>query len=75
MVIAKLGKETKNDGLSNHKTTPKALKQKVSKKAIELFGEMGVMNHVEVESRYEIELEEYVKKIQIEGRVLGEYRS
>jgi glutamine synthetase len=33
---------------------------------------MGVMNHVEVESRYEIELEEYVKKIQIEGRVLGD---
>jgi glutamine synthetase len=33
---------------------------------------MDVMNHVEVESRYEIELEEYVKKIQIEGRVLGD---
>jgi glutamine synthetase len=29
------------------------------------------MNHVEVEARYEIELEEYTKKIQIEGRVLG----
>ena len=60
-------KEAKKRGLSNHKTTPEALKAKVSKKAIELFGEMGVMNHVEVESRYEIELEEYVKKIQIEG--------
>lgn len=65
-------KEAKKRGLSNHKTTPQALKAKVSKKAIELFGEMGVMNHVEVESRYEIELEEYVKKIQIEGRVLGD---
>ena len=65
-------KEAKKRGLSNHKTTPKALKAKVSKKAIDLFGEMGVMNHVEVESRYEIELEEYVKKIQIEGRVLGD---
>jgi glutamine synthetase len=64
--------EAKKRGLSNHKTTPEALKAKVSKKAIELFGEMGVMNHVEVESRYEIELEEYVKKIQIEGRVLGD---
>jgi glutamine synthetase len=28
------------------------------------------MNHIEVEARYEIELEEYTKKIQIEGRVL-----
>jgi glutamine synthetase len=65
-------KEAKKRGLSNHKTTPEALKAKVSKKAIDLFGEMGVMNHVEVESRYEIELEEYVKKIQIEGRVLGD---
>jgi glutamine synthetase len=64
--------EAKKRGLSNHKTTPQALKAKVSKKAIDLFGEMGVMNHVEVESRYEIELEEYVKKIQIEGRILGD---
>jgi len=64
--------EAKKRGLSNHKTTPEALKAKVSKKAIALFEEMGVMNHVEVESRYEIELEEYTKKIQIEGRVLGD---
>ena len=65
-------KEAKKRGLSNHKTTPQALKAKVSKKAIDLFSEMGVMNHVEVEARYEIELEEYVKKIQIEGRILGD---
>jgi glutamine synthetase len=67
--------EAKKRGLSNHKTTPQALKAKVSKKAIALFEEMGVMNHVEVESRYEIELEEYTKKIQIEGRVLGDIAS
>ncbi len=65
-------KEAKKRGLSNHKTTPAALKSKISKKAIAIFEEMGVMNHVEVESRYEIELEEYTKKIQIEGRVLGD---
>lgn len=65
-------KEAKKRGLSNYKTTPEALKAKVSKKAIELFGSLNVMNHVEVESRYEIELEEYTKKIQIEGRVLGD---
>jgi glutamine synthetase len=64
--------EAKKRGLSNHKTTPAALKAKVSEKAIAVFGEMGVMNHVEVESRYEIELEDYIKKIQIEGRVLGD---
>ena len=65
-------KEAKKRGLSNHKTTPEALKAKVSKKAIALFEELGIMNHVEVEARYEIELEEYAKRIQIEGRVLGD---
>ena len=65
-------KEAKKRGLSNHKTTPEALKAKVSKKGIELFEEMGVMNKIEVEARHEIELEEYIKKIQIEGRVLGD---
>uniref|UniRef100_UPI0037539502 glutamine synthetase III family protein n=1 Tax=Flavobacterium sp. TaxID=239 RepID=UPI0037539502 len=65
-------KEAKKRGLSNHKTTPTALKAKVSKKALDLFSELNVMNHVEVEARYEIELEEYTKKIQIEGRVLGD---
>ncbi|PHK31423.1 glutamine synthetase, partial [Nostoc linckia z16] len=59
-------------GLSNHKTTPRALKAKVSKAALDLFEELHVMNHVEAEARYEIELEEYTKKIQIEGRVLGD---
>ena len=65
-------KEAKKRGLSNHKTTPKALKAKISQKALDLFSELKVMNHVEVEARYEIELEEYTKKIQIEGRVLGD---
>ena len=39
---------------------------------MDLFEELDIMNHVEVEARYEIELEEYTKKIQIEGRVLGD---
>lgn len=67
-----MGKRSKKRGLSNHKTTPEALKAKVSKKAMDLFEELSIMNHVEVEARYEIELEEYTKKIQIEGRVLGD---
>ncbi|HFS67661.1 MAG TPA: glutamine synthetase type III, partial [Flavobacteriia bacterium] len=65
-------KEAKKRGLSNNKTTPQALKAKVSKKAISLFEEMDVMSKVEAEARYEIEIEEYTKKIQIEGRVLGD---
>ncbi len=65
-------KEAAKRGLSNFKTTPEALKARVSKQALDLFSEMGIMNHVETEARYEIELEEYTKKIQIEGRVLGD---
>jgi len=65
-------KEAKKRGLSNHKTTPEALKAKISKKTIALFEEMDVMGEVEVEARHEIELEEYTLRIQIEGRVLGD---
>ena len=64
--------EAKKRGLSNFKTTPEALKARVSKQSLDLFSELNIMNHVEVEARYEIELEEYTKKIQIEGRVLGD---
>jgi glutamine synthetase len=59
-------------GLSNHKTTPQALRAKVSKKAIQLFEELNIMNKIEVEARHEIELDEYTLKIQIESRVLGD---
>jgi len=65
-------KEAKKRGLSNNKTTPEALKAKVSSKAISLFEELGVMNKVESEARYEIEVEGYALRIQIEGRVLGD---
>ncbi len=65
-------KEAKKRGLSNNKTTPEALKAKISKKNLELFEKMGVMNKIEAEARYEIEVEEYVMRIQIEGRVLGD---
>jgi len=64
--------EAAKRGLSNFKTTPKALKAKVSEQTLKLFEEMNVMNHIEMEARYDIELEEYTKKIQIEGRVLGD---
>lgn len=65
-------KEAAKRGLSNNKTTPEALKAKISKKAIDLFEEMDVMSKVEVEARHEIELDEYVLKVQIESRVLGD---
>ena len=65
-------KEAKKRGLSNNKTTPIALKAKVSKKTLDLFEGLGVMNKIESEARYEIEMEDYVLRIQIESRVLGD---
>ncbi|AXT19314.1 glutamine synthetase type III [Flavobacteriaceae bacterium AU392] len=64
--------EAKKRGLSNNRTTPEALKARVSKKTIDLFESLGVMNKVEIEARYEIQVEEYAMHIQIEGRVLGD---
>jgi len=64
--------EAKKRGLSNNKTAPEALKARVAKKTINLFEELGVMNKTEIEARYEIEVEEYTLRIQIEGRVLGD---
>src|SRR5690606_993893 len=64
--------EAAKRGLSNNKTTPKALKAQISKKTIALFEEMKVMNKREIEARHEIELEEYSMRIQIEGRILGD---
>ena len=65
-------KEANKRGLSNNKTTPLALKAKISKKSLALFEELGVMNKIEAEARYEIEMEEYAMRVQIEGRVLGD---
>lgn len=65
-------KEAEERGLSNIKTTPQALDAYVSKAAKKLFVSGGVFNERELEARHEIMLETYVKKIQIESRVLGE---
>lgn len=64
--------EAARRGLSNHKTTPEALRENITDKAIALFEEMGVLSKVELIARYEIALEEYVKTVQIESRVLGD---
>ncbi|MBK7804736.1 MAG: glutamine synthetase III [Saprospiraceae bacterium] len=65
-------KEAKKRGLNNFKTTPEALKVQISKSTFDLYEKHAIMNKVEVEARYEIELEEYIKKVQIEGRILGD---
>lgn len=64
--------EAKARGLSNIKTTPKALEVYVSDRTVNLFAGLNIMTPRESEARYEILLENYYKKIQIEARVIGE---
>ena len=68
-------KEAKKRGLNNIKSAPAALKARISKETIKLFADHGVMNKVEIEARYEIDLEEYLLRIQIEGRTLNDIAS
>lgn len=59
-------------GLSNIKTTPKALDVLIAEKSEILFKETGVFTPREVHARHEILLESFFKKLQIEARVMGE---
>jgi glutamine synthetase len=65
-------KEAEKRGLPNLKTTPVALDAMVTDKAKKLFKDNGIFTHSELEARYEIELETYIKKVQIEARVMGD---
>ena len=65
-------KEAKKRGLSHNRNTVTALLAKISKSTIALFEDLEVMNAVEIHARYEIEVEEYIKRVQIESRVLGD---
>jgi len=64
--------EAAKRGLSNHNNTPDAVKAMTSKKTVRLFADNNVLSERELEARYEIKLEHYTKKIQIESRVLGD---
>jgi glutamine synthetase len=62
-------------GLPNVKTTPEALDAFVTEKSKNLFERHRIFSHPELEARYEIWLENYTKKIQIEARVVGDLAS
>lgn len=65
-------KEAEKRGLPNVRTTPLALDAMVTEKAKKLFERNDVYTHAELEARHEIELEKYIKKVQIEARIMGE---
>jgi glutamine synthetase len=64
--------EAKKRGLNNFKNMPSAIKAYTTKKSVELFERHGIYSHKEVEARQEIKLESYIKRVQIEARVMGD---
>jgi glutamine synthetase len=65
-------KEAAKRKLGNVKNTPRALDAYLTKKSADLFERHGVMSHKENEARVEIRLEGYIKRVQIEARVMGD---
>ncbi len=51
---------------------PRAIEAYTSKKSLELFEKHSILSHKEVEARNEIRIESYIKKVQIEARVIGD---
>lgn len=58
--------------LGNVKNMVRALDAYLTPKALKLFEKHGVMSHKETEARVEIRLESYIKRVQIEARVMGD---
>ncbi len=65
-------KEAQKRGLPNVKDTPRALDALVSSAFKKLFGKHNVLNEKEIEARHETLLENYIMKVQIESRVIGD---
>ncbi|GAA4304429.1 glutamine synthetase III [Compostibacter hankyongensis] len=64
--------EAEKRGLPNVKTTPYALDALLAKSSLQLFKTLGIYTDKELHARHEILLEDYVKKVQIEARVIGD---
>ncbi len=64
--------EAERRGLKGIKNAPDAFKEYITPKTLELFETVGVMTAREAQARYEVLNETFVKKLQIEARVLGD---
>ena len=64
--------EAARRGLDCETCAPRVFDRYLDRASIEMFARMGVLSKVELEARTEVKWETYIKKIQIEGRVLGD---
>ncbi len=65
-------KEAERRGLCIEKSTPRAVKAYIAPKTIRLFKEHNVFSERELQARYEIKLENFARKLQIESRMMGD---
>ena len=65
-------REAQKRGLSNLKTTPEALDAMISKGSAKMFADHLILNSRELHARHEVELEKYIKKIEIESLLYDE---
>ena len=65
-------REAEKRGLRGVSNVPEAFKEFLRPETIELFGKHNVLNSVELHARYEVRNEMFLKKVQIESRVLGD---
>ncbi len=64
--------EAEKRGLPNLRTAVDAIPALIDEKNIELFKRIGVLTPIEVHSRYEIQLENYIKTVRIEALTMAE---
>ena len=64
--------EAEKRGLCNYKSLPEAMEHYIDQKNIELFAKNGIVTETEMHARYEIELEQYSKLLNIEALTMLE---
>ena len=64
--------EAARRGLDCESSTPLVVDRYLDEQTMRMFGRQGVFSPIELEARAEVKWEMYTKKIQIEGRVLGD---
>ena len=64
--------ESARRGLRAIKDIPQAFKAYLEPASLQMFADTDVLSGTEVEARYEVFNEQYVKKLQIEARILGD---
>lgn len=64
--------EAERRGLPHLRSTPEALEHYITEKSISLFDRQNIYSKEEVYSRYNIFVEEYINKIDIESRLVDE---